>query len=82
MNNPNILDPNSVQAYRHRVRLLGQELWEETNQLRRMNIAMLLADAATHLARLEAEELQNQHPQEFRQLLNAKESSVRFQETS
>jgi hypothetical protein len=57
MNNSHLLDPNSLKAYRDRVRLLEQELWEETNQLRRMNIALQLADAATHLARMEAEEL-------------------------
>ncbi|MBR8826377.1 MAG: hypothetical protein DSM107014_00485 [Gomphosphaeria aponina SAG 52.96 = DSM 107014] len=65
------LDPNSLKAYRLRVRSLSQELWLEVNQLRRMNIALQLADASTHLARMEAEELQKQHESEFNQLLQA-----------
>lgn len=63
------LAPNSIQTYRYRVESLAQELWREKNQLKRMNIALQLADAATHLSRLEAEELQKKHSLEFNELL-------------
>ena len=65
MAQPYPLNPNSIQIYRYRVQSLAQELWQEKNQLRRMNIALQLADAATHLSRLEAEELQKKHHLEF-----------------
>lgn len=59
-----VLDPNSLRAYRYRVKLLGQELWEATEPISRLNIALLLADAATTLARLEVEEFQRLQQQE------------------
>ncbi len=68
MNNSHITNSDTLKDYRLRVLLLGQELWQEINQVRRMNIALQLADAATTLARMEAEELQEQHSKEFRQL--------------
>ena len=78
MSNPSILDPESLSAYRTRVRLLSQELWQETNPLRRMNLALQLADASTHLARLEAEALQTQHADAFRALSDANAEVTRL----
>ncbi|NJK49868.1 hypothetical protein HC931_18545 [Candidatus Gracilibacteria bacterium] len=59
MTSINILDPNSLQAYRYRVKLLSTELWQEKDQRRRMNLSLQLAEAATHLARMETEEFQS-----------------------
>ncbi|MEQ9373462.1 hypothetical protein [Coleofasciculus sp. F4-SAH-05] len=56
-----VLDPNSIEAYRTRVQLLAGELKAAKNQVARVNIALMLADAATTLARLEHDELQNQN---------------------
>lgn len=76
MNHPQIIKPDSIETYRYRVKFLGQELAKETNQLRRSNMALQLADAATTLARLEAEELQNQHSTLFRKLWETETSSI------
>ncbi|MCU0536571.1 MAG: hypothetical protein MUD14_22005 [Hydrococcus sp. Prado102] len=59
MTSTNILDPNSLQAYRYRVKLLSAELWQEKDQHRRMNLSLQLAEAAAHLARMETEEFQS-----------------------
>jgi len=59
MTSINILDPNSLQAYRYRVKLLSAELWQEKDQQRRMNLSLQLAEAAAHLARMETEEFQS-----------------------
>ena len=56
-----VLDPNSIEAYRTRVQFLAGELKAAKNQVARVNIALMLADAATTLARLEHDELQNQN---------------------
>ncbi|MEQ8999961.1 MAG: hypothetical protein RID53_26040 [Coleofasciculus sp. B1-GNL1-01] len=54
-----VLDPNSIEAYRTRVQCLAGELKAAKNQVARVNIALMLADAATTLARLEHDEWQN-----------------------
>ena len=59
MNSTHVLDSNSINAYRYRVKLLSTELWSEKDQTRRMNLALQLAEAATHLARLESEQCQS-----------------------
>ncbi len=51
-----VLDPESIRAYRTRVMAFAQDLWEEKDQQVRANLALMLADAATTLARLEVEE--------------------------
>lgn len=55
-----ILDPNSVEAHRYRVRMLSKEVCEQQNPQTRANIAQQLANAAgelAHLASLEATKL-------------------------
>ncbi|MGK7926531.1 MAG: hypothetical protein AB4290_15040 [Spirulina sp.] len=69
------LDSNSLQAYRYRVHLLARELWQEKNPLKRLNITLQLADATTHLAKLEAEVLQEQYNREFERILQDGEKS-------
>jgi hypothetical protein len=59
MTSTNILDPNSLQAYRYRVKLLLAELWQEKDQHRRMNLSLQLAEATAHLARMETEKFQS-----------------------
>ncbi|MEQ9235192.1 hypothetical protein [Coleofasciculus sp. E2-BRE-01] len=56
-----VLDPTSIEAYRTRVQFLAGEFKAAKNQVSRVNIALMLADAATTLARLEHDELQNQN---------------------
>jgi len=56
------LDPNSIEAYRTRVQFLAGELKAAKNQVARVNLTLMLADAATTLARLEHDELQSQNP--------------------
>ncbi|MFP4120536.1 hypothetical protein [Coleofasciculus sp.] len=56
-----VLDPNYIEAYRTRVQCFAGELKAAKNQVARVNIALILADAATTLARLEHDELQNQN---------------------
>ncbi|MEA5469067.1 hypothetical protein [Spirulina sp. 06S082] len=63
------IDSTSLQAYRYRVHLLARELWQEKNPLKRLNISLQLADATTHLARLEAETLQEQYGEDFERIL-------------
>ncbi|MGA7952241.1 MAG: hypothetical protein WCA07_01860 [Gloeobacterales cyanobacterium] len=53
-----ILDPRNIQTYRYRVRLLGRELLDEEDQIKRTTIALLLADTAATLAKLEVQETQ------------------------
>jgi hypothetical protein len=53
-----VLDPHDIQTYRYRVRLLGRELLDEEDQIKRTTIALLLADTATTLAKLEVQESQ------------------------
>jgi hypothetical protein len=50
------VDPESIEAYRIRVLFHCEELHRETNPTVRATIALYLAEAATTLARLEAEE--------------------------
>jgi len=50
------VDPESIEAYRIRVLFHCEELHQETNPAIRATIALYLAEAATTLARLEAEE--------------------------
>ncbi|HEY9781724.1 MAG TPA: hypothetical protein V6D09_16500 [Leptolyngbyaceae cyanobacterium] len=50
------VDPESIQAYRTRVYVFSQELWQEKGPSIRAKTAMYLAEAATTLARLEVEE--------------------------
>jgi hypothetical protein len=52
------LEPESIEAYRIRVLFHCEELQCETNPSMRATIALYLAEAATTLARLEAEESQ------------------------
>lgn len=52
------LPPTSIEAYRVRVLFHCEELRRETNPAMRATIALYLADAATTLARLEAEAAQ------------------------
>jgi hypothetical protein len=49
------LEPTSIEAYRIRVLFHCEELQRETNPAMRATIALYLAEAATTLARLEAE---------------------------
>jgi len=49
-------DSESIKAYRNRVMIYAKDLWHETDPQKRATISMYLADAATTLARLEAEE--------------------------
>jgi hypothetical protein len=58
MNSNHVVDPNSIEYYRYNVKFLFQELWQEKDPQWRMNIALQLADATTHLAPMEAEEYQ------------------------
>ncbi len=58
MSNRRILDPHDIQTYRYRVRLLGRELLDEEDQIKRTTIALLLADTAVTLAKLEVQETQ------------------------
>ena len=50
------IDPESLQAYRIRVLFHCEELQREADPTHRATIARYLAEAATTLARLEAEE--------------------------
>lgn len=53
-----VVPPASIEAYRVRVLFHCEELRRETNPAMRATIALYLADAATTLARLEAEAAQ------------------------
>lgn len=53
-----VIPPHSIKAFRYRVHCLGQDLWKEKDPIMRANLALQLADAATTLARLEAQEVQ------------------------
>jgi hypothetical protein len=59
MTSTHVLDPNSLSAYRYRVKLLSTELWLEKDQHKRMNLSLQLAEAAAHLARMETEQFQS-----------------------
>jgi hypothetical protein len=50
------VEPESIEAYRIRVLFHCEELQREGNPTVRATIALYLAEAATSLARLEAEE--------------------------
>ncbi len=50
-----VMDPESSEAYRVRVLFHCEELNREKNPAHRATIALYLAEAATTLARLEAE---------------------------
>ena len=50
-----IVPPESIEAYRVRVLFHCEELKRETDPTVRANIALYLAEAATTLARMEAE---------------------------
>lgn len=52
-----VIPSHSIKAFRYRVHCLGQDLWKEKEPLMRANLALQLADAATTLARLEAQEV-------------------------
>jgi hypothetical protein len=54
-----VIPSQSIKAFRYRVYCLGQDLWKEKDPTSRANLALQLADAATTLARLEAQEAQN-----------------------
>lgn len=54
------VDPGSIEAYRVRVLFHCEELRQETNPDSRATIALYLAEAATTLARLEAEAARQQ----------------------
>ncbi|NJK51048.1 hypothetical protein HC931_25700 [Candidatus Gracilibacteria bacterium] len=58
MNSTHTVAPDSIEYYRYSVRILSQELWEETDPQWRMNLALQLAEASTHLARMESEQFQ------------------------
>ncbi len=49
-------DSESIQAYRNRVMIYANDLWQEKDPQKRVTLSMYLADAATTLARLEVEE--------------------------
>ncbi|MGB5595369.1 MAG: hypothetical protein WBM62_15215 [Crocosphaera sp.] len=49
-------DSESIQAYRNRVMIYANDLWQEKDPQKRVTISMYLADAATTLAPLEVEE--------------------------
>jgi hypothetical protein len=49
-------DSESIKAYRNRVMIYANDLWQEKDPQKRVTISMYLADAATTLARLEVEE--------------------------
>jgi hypothetical protein len=49
-------DSESLKAYRNRVMIYANDLWREQDPQKRVTLSMYLADAATTLARLEAEE--------------------------
>ncbi|MBD2097673.1 hypothetical protein H6F90_21475 [Trichocoleus sp. FACHB-591] len=59
-----VLDPKSLIAYRYRVRMLSREVCEQADPRIRVNIAQQLANAATELAVLEAQELARLTPTE------------------
>lgn len=52
------IEPESIEAYRIRVLFHCEELQREPNPAMRATIALYLAEAATTLARLEAEAAQ------------------------
>jgi hypothetical protein len=56
------VDPESIEAYRIRVLFHCEELQREINPSIRATIALYLAEAATTLARLEAEEARKAAP--------------------
>ncbi len=56
-----VIPSHSLKAFRYRVHCLGQALWQEKDPVSRANLALQLADAATTLARLEAQEAYRCH---------------------
>lgn len=58
----NVIPSSSIKAFRYRVHALEQHLWRENDPQKRANLALQLADAATTLARLELQEVQNLTP--------------------
>lgn len=67
MNSTHLVAPNSIEYYRYSVRMLSQELWEEKDPQWRMNLALQLAEASTHLARMEAEQFQSEQADKLKQ---------------
>jgi TPP-dependent pyruvate/acetoin dehydrogenase alpha subunit len=53
-----VIPSSSIKAFRYRVHALEQHLWREPDPIKRANLALQLADAATTLARLEMQESQ------------------------
>ncbi|NJR64607.1 MAG: hypothetical protein HC772_03625 [Leptolyngbyaceae cyanobacterium CRU_2_3] len=60
-----VIPSSSIKAFRYRVHALEQHLWREQDPLRRANLALQLADAATTLAQLEMQESQKSGPNDF-----------------
>jgi hypothetical protein len=50
-----VIPSQSLKAFRYRVHCLGRFLWTETDPVCRANLSLELADAASTLARLEAQ---------------------------
>ncbi|MGB0564408.1 MAG: hypothetical protein ACPGVO_21800 [Spirulinaceae cyanobacterium] len=59
MNTPayTVNDSESIRAYRHRIRIFNHDLQREPDPKKRHITALYLAEAATTLARLEAEKV-------------------------
>ena len=55
-----VVNPESIKAYRNRVMVYSMELWQEKDPEKRVAILMSLSDAVTTLARLESEALRKQ----------------------
>jgi hypothetical protein len=59
-----IVNSESIKAYRNRVMVYSMDLWQETDPEKRVAMLLYLSDAVTTLARLESEVLRKQQ-QEF-----------------
>jgi hypothetical protein len=55
-----VVNPESIKAYRNRVMVYSRELWQEKDPEKRVAMLMYLSDAVTTLARLESEALRKQ----------------------
>lgn len=60
-----VVDHDSIEMYRARVKFLSAELLETTEQLHRMNVSLMLAEAASTLARMECEQWQLLQEKQF-----------------
>jgi hypothetical protein len=67
MNSTHIVAPHSIEYYRYSVRMLSEELWSEKDPQWRMNLALQLAEASTHLARMETEQFQSLQADKLKQ---------------